>query len=137
MAGVTKDECIFCKIVEGKIPCYKVYEDKDFLAFLDIRPLNPGHTVLIPKKHVKWVNDYEPFCAYWETARKLSRVIQKALKPLVVSYVVYGLGVPHAHIHLIPRFENDAHPMGPNPEKTMELSEKEMREIAKKIANSL
>lgn len=129
--------CVFCKIAEGKIPCYKVYEDAKFLAFLDLRPLNKGHTVLIPKKHVQWVNDYEPFCAYWETARKLSRIIQKALKPILVSYIVYGLCVLHAHIHLVPKFENDAHPMGPNPEKTLKLSDKEMRQIAQKIKNSL
>jgi len=130
------DECIFCKIARGEIPCYKVYEDKDFLAFLDINPLNPGHTLLIPKKHVQWVNDYEPFCKYWETARKISKILKKAINPLLVSYMVYGLGIPHAHIHLIPKFENDEHPAGPNPEKTMKLSKEEMEAIAKKIRES-
>ena len=131
-----KMDCVFCKIIKGEVPCYKIYEDKNFLAFLDINPLNAGHTVLIPKKHVQWVNDYEPFCKYWETARKISRVIQKSLNPLVVSYVVYGLGIPHAHIHLIPKFENDEHPLGPNPEKTQKLSKDEMESIAKKIKES-
>jgi histidine triad (HIT) family protein len=126
-------DCIFCKIIRGEIPSYKVYEDDNFFGFLDIRPLNPGHVLLVPKQHVEWVNDYEPFCNYWETARKLSRAIQKALSPMVVSYVVYGLGVPHAHIHLIPKFPNDNHPAGPNPEKTMDLPEKEMEEIVGKI----
>lgn len=130
------DDCIFCKIVKGEIPCYKIYEDDNFFAFLDIRPLNPGHTLLIPKKHIQWVDDYEPFCKYWETARKLSRVIKKALNPIVVSYVVFGLGVPHAHIHLIPKFEGDNHPAGPNPEKTVNLSEEEMQKISEKIKNA-
>ena len=84
------NDCIFCKIVKGEIPSHKVYEDDNFLAFLDIHPLNPGHTLLIPKKHIEWVNDYEPFCEYWQTARKLSGTIQKALDPILVSYVVYG-----------------------------------------------
>jgi len=129
-------DCVFCKIVKGDIPAYKVYEDKNFLAFLDINSLNPGHTLLIPKEHVQWVNDYEPFCDYWETARKISKIIKKALNPLVVSYVVYGLGVPHAHIHLIPKFQNDEHPLGPNPEKIKKLPKEEMEKIAKKIRES-
>jgi histidine triad (HIT) family protein len=130
-------ECIFCKIIQGKIPCEKIYEDKNFFAFLDINPLNPGHTLLVPKKHVQWVDDYEPFCDYWKTARKLSKVIKKALNPLLVSYVVYGLGVSHAHIHLIPKFKNDEHPLGPDPTKIKKIEPEEMKKIAKKIANSL
>jgi histidine triad (HIT) family protein len=130
-------DCIFCKIIKGEIPCAKVYEDKNFFAFLDINPLNPGHTLLIPKKHVQFVNDYEPFGEYWETARKLSNAIKKALKPVLVSYVVYGRGVPHAHIHLIPKFKNDAHPLGPNPEKTMKLSDEELKKTAEKIRKAL
>ncbi len=130
------EDCIFCKIARGEIPSEKIWEDENFIAFLDIAPLNLGHTLLIPKKHVQWVDDYEPFCDYWKTARKLSKVIKKALNPLLVSYVVYGLGVPHAHIHLIPKFENDAHPSGPNPEKTMKLSSEKMKEVAEKIKKS-
>ncbi|MFH1474010.1 MAG: HIT family protein [Candidatus Aenigmatarchaeota archaeon] len=129
-------DCVFCKIVKGEIPCHRVYEDDEFFAFFDINPLNPGHTLLIPKKHVQWVNDYEPFCSYWQTARKVANVIQKVLDPLVVSYVVYGLGVPHAHIHLIPKFENDEHPLGPNPEKVQKIPEEEMKKIAEKIRKS-
>ena len=129
------ENCIFCKIVKGEIPSYKVYEDKNFFAFLDIHPLNPGHTLLIPKKHVQWVDDYEPFCDYWETARKLAKKIKKALNPIIISYVVYGLGVPHAHIHLIPKFEGDAHPQGPNPEKSMKISDSEMKKLAEKLKN--
>ncbi len=123
--------------MKGEIPCYKVYEDENFFAFLDINPLNPGHTLLVSKKHVQWVDDYEPFCDYWKTARKLSKVIKKAVNCVLVSYVVYGLGVPHAHIHLIPKFKNDAHPAGPDPTKVMKISPDEMKKIAAKIKNSL
>jgi histidine triad (HIT) family protein len=129
--------CIFCKIVKGEISAHKVYEDENFLAFLDIHPLNPGHTLLIPKKHYQWVNDYEPLGEYWETARKLSEIIKKALNPIVVSYVVYGLGVPHAHIHLIPKFDGDAHTLGPNPEKEYKTKDGEMEDIAEKIKSEL
>jgi len=130
-------DCIFCKIIRNEIPCHKIYEDGNFFAFLDVNPLNPGHTLLVPKKHVQWVNDYEPFGDYWETARKLSKSIKKALNPILVSYVVYGLGVPHAHIHLIPKFKNDDHPMGPNPEKTKKLPDAEMKKIAESIKKAL
>ncbi|MBU3969025.1 HIT family protein [Patescibacteria group bacterium] len=130
-------ECIFCKIIKGEIPCHKVYEDENFFAFLDINPLNPGHSLLVPKKHFEWVNDYEPFGEYWETARKLSWVIQKALDSVLVSYIVYGLGVPHAHIHLIPKFEGDQHSHGPNPEKIYKCKDGEMKEVAEKIKKEL
>ena len=126
-------DCIFCKIINGEIPSYKVYEDDNFFAFLDIAPLNPGHTLLVPKKHMEWVNDYEPFGEYWEKARFLAKKIQTAMDSILVSYVVYGLGVPHAHIHLIPKFENDEHPHGPNPEKQVKLSTEQMQEIVTKI----
>lgn len=131
------NDCIFCKISKGEIPSTKIYEDSDFFAFLDIEPLNIGHTLLIPKKHVKWVNDYEPFGTYWETARKLSTAIQKALNPIVVSYVVYGLGVAHAHIHLIPKFDGDQHPHGPDPSKKIKYKDGEKEEVAKKIISML
>jgi histidine triad (HIT) family protein len=132
-----KKDCIFCKIIKGEIPSHKVYEDKDFFAMLDINPLNPGHTLLVPKNHVQWVDDYEPFCEYWKTARKLSKAIQKAMNPLLVSYVVYGLGIPHAHIHLIPKFKNDAHPTGIDVNKIMKIPDEEMKKIASKIRKAL
>ena len=130
-------DCIFCKIIKGEIPSYKVYEDENFIAFLDIFPLNPGHTLLIPKKHIQWVNDYEPFGEYWEKARELSYKIKNAMDCKLVSYVVYGLGVPHAHIHLIPKFEGDAHPEGPNPEHKVKLTEEEFKSIAEKIKKEI
>jgi len=133
----TLEECIFCKIVTGEIPSNKVYEDENFVAFLDRNPLNPGHTLLIPKRHFVWVNDYEPFGEYWEVARKLSKKISLVLNPIVVSYVVYGLGVLHAHIHLIPKFEGDQHPKGPNPENTIAYKPGEAEEIVKKITSML
>ena len=130
-------DCVFCKIIKEEIPCDKIYEDKKFFAFLDINPLNPGHALLVPKEHFGWVNDYEPFGEYWETARKLSRVIQKALDSVLISYVVYGLGVPHAHIHLIPKFNGDQHPQGPNPEKIYKYKEGEIKDVAEKIRKEL
>ena len=65
------ENCIFCKIAEGKTPCYKIYEDKDFLAFLDIKPLRKGHALIIPKKHYRWVYDVPNFSEYFEVVKKV------------------------------------------------------------------
>lgn len=128
------DDCIFCKIIKGEIPCYKVYEDDLFLAFLDINPRNLGHTLLIPKNHFRWVDDVQPYDLYWENAKKLSMVIQKVTNCTTVSKVVIGLDVPHAHIHLIPRFnDSTASDFGLDIKK---YSTKEMTNIAKKISDS-
>ena len=66
------DDCIFCKIVKGEIPCFKVYEDENFLGFLDINPLNPGNSLLIPKEHYRWVIDVPKFGQYFEIAKKIA-----------------------------------------------------------------
>jgi histidine triad (HIT) family protein len=129
------DDCVFCKIIRGEIPCFKVYEDENFLAFLDINPLNPGHTVLIPKKHFTWVDDVEPYDEYWQVARKLSKAIQQALNPILVAKIVYGLGVSHAHIHLVPKFENDDHFGGIHPTNIKNISPAEMVTIAQRISS--
>lgn len=101
------DDCIFCKIVNKEIPCYKVYEDDLFIGFLDIFPRVVGHTLLIPKKHYRWVYDVPEFELYWAVALKLTSALQKALSPSFTTYVTHGLEVPHAHIHIMPRAEKD------------------------------
>ena len=131
------ENCIFCKIINKEIPCYQVYEDNLFLGFLDINPLNLGHTLLIPKNHYQWVDEVEPYNVYWQTARKLSQAIQIATNCLIVSKVVYGLGVNHAHIHLIPKYENDDHIGGIHPNNIKNLNSAEMTIIAKKISDSV
>ncbi|UCD20754.1 MAG: HIT family protein [archaeon] len=129
-------DCIFCKIVNGEIPCYKIYEDERFIAFLDVSPLSPGHTLLIPKKHVRCVEDYEPYGKYWETVRNLSKILQKVFKPETISYIVYGLGVEHAHIHLVPIYK-DIDPTKKLEKEVIKIPEKEMKEIAKKIRKEI
>lgn len=130
------ENCIFCKIIKGELPSYKVYEDDLFMAFLDINPLNLGHTLVIPKNHYQWVDEVEPYGTYWQIARKLSQAIQAATSCLVVAKVVYGLGVTHAHIHLIPKFENDDHIGGIHPNLIKQINSAEMTIIAKKISEA-
>lgn len=129
-----EESCIFCKIIAGKIPCYKVYEDDQFLAFLDISPKNKGHTLLIPKTHYRWVWDIQ------ESYAKALNTIAKKLKKVfntdrVISFII-GDEVPHAHIHLVPRFDGDRHGALIDLEKSIEVTPNEMKEIAEKILNA-
>lgn len=127
----TKNNCIFCKIVSGKLPCYKVYEDFDFLGFLDIFPLSKGNVLLIPKMHYRWVNDVPNFGAYWEAARKISLSIEKNLGATSISYFTYGEEVSHAHIRIIPRYsETDTYLTLHSPKQ---IPKEEMEKIANTI----
>lgn len=127
------ENCIFCKIVKGEIPAYKVYEDSNYIAFLDIMPSTKGHVLLIPKIHTQWVYDVPEFGTYWEIALKITKAVRKALKPAYISYQTWGLVVPHAHIHIKPYYEM-SEKVYPLQEK---ISKEEFEEIAKKIRASI
>jgi histidine triad (HIT) family protein len=102
-------DCIFCKIVAGVIPSYKIYEDDKVLAFLDINPVASGHTLLIPKKHFPTMADTpdELISYLYVRAKELMKKIKKAMNADYVVISVVGVDVPHFHIHLIPRNFND------------------------------
>lgn len=95
---------IFSKIVAGEIPCYKVAETEDYLAFLDIAPLKRGHTLCIPKTEVDHLFDLDTptYVGLMEFSQKVAKAIQKTLPTQRIGVVVAGFDVPHAHIHLIP-----------------------------------
>jgi histidine triad (HIT) family protein len=99
------ENCIFCKIVKGEIPSYKVYEDDNFLAFLDINPTSPGHTQVIPKKHRRWVWDVENVGEYFEVVRKIALAQRKAFDTDWILSKVVGDEVPHSHIWVFPNKE--------------------------------
>ena len=94
-------DCIFCKIVAGEIPCYKIYEDENYLAFLDIFPSTEGHTLVVPKKHVDWVWDYPNLGEYFEVVGKIARHHRDVVKEGVRENI-FGWNVLHAHIHIKP-----------------------------------
>ena len=95
---------IFTKIISGEIPCYKIIEDKNFLAFLDINPNAKGHTLCIPKKEVDKITDLdeESYLGLMAFSRKVAKAIEAAVDCKRVGITVIGLEVPHVHVHLIP-----------------------------------
>lgn len=95
---------IFTKIISGEIPCYKIIEDENFLAFLDINPNAKGHTLCIPKKEVDKITDLdeESYLGLMAFSRKVAKAIEAAVDCKRVGITVIGLEVPHVHVHLIP-----------------------------------
>ena len=127
---------IFTKIIKGKIPCYKVFEDENHLAFLDIAPLTKGHTLVIPKKAIDYIFDInsEEYKNLWILAKKVARGMDIALEVERISIMVVGLEVPHAHIHLIPI--NKMEDINFQRER-ITFSKSEMEEIAGVISSSI
>jgi histidine triad (HIT) family protein len=108
------DDCLFCKIVRGELPSYKLYEDDKTIAFLDIFPVNAGHTLVVPKKHSTNIFDIasEDWLAVCEVVRKLSIAIEKGTAADGVNIAMNnrehaGQQVHHPHVHIIPRFKGD------------------------------
>ncbi|MFH1833331.1 MAG: HIT domain-containing protein [Candidatus Levyibacteriota bacterium] len=97
--------CVFCKIVKSELPSYKVYEDKDFLAFLDINPFGVGHTLVIPKKHYEWVWEVENYSEYFQKVKEIALLLKEKLGADWIQMGVIGIDVPHAHVHLTPHYK--------------------------------
>ena len=128
--------CIFCKIIAGEIPSYKVYEDGRVLAFLDINPVNPGHTLVVPKKHVANIEetDEETLCQVMKIVKKVGQSLKKNLgapgyNVLENNDPVAGQVVPHLHFHVTPRLENDGLDLWPQ----KQYKENEAEEVLNKI----
>ena len=127
---------IFSKIIAGEIPCYKVKENENYLALLDVFPLVKGHVLIIPKKEVDYIFDLDEntYSSLWSFAKEVSTAIKKAFPCNRIGVAVIGLEVPHAHIHLVPinnmqdiNFSN----------KKLALSKSEFVEVAEKIKSFL
>ena len=120
---------IFSKIIAGEIPSYKVAENEDFYAFLDINPVNWGHTLVVPKKETDYIFDLsdEDLSAMTLFAKRVAKAIKEAMPCHKVGMAVIGLEVPHAHIHLVPmKSEGDmdfSHKISdPDPEKMKQIA---------------
>ena len=119
---MTTSDCVFCKIVAKEIPAKVVYEDADFLAFLDIHPQSPGHVQVIPKQHYRWVWDVPNAGAYFEVARKVAQAQRKAFNTDFILSRIVGDEVPHAHIWVFPndKVQGDKKDFDANQKKIVE-----------------
>ncbi|MBI5539636.1 MAG: HIT family protein [Bacteroidia bacterium] len=126
---------IFSKIVAGEIPCFKIAETEEFLAFLDVSPLAKGHTLVIPKKEIDYIFNIEDNTLSELTlfAKKVAKAIEKTIPCKRIGIAVIGLEVPHAHIHLIPI--NNVSDIDFSRPK-LSFAKEEMTEIAEKIRSN-
>lgn len=134
------DDCIFCKIIAGEIPSHKIYEDDDTYAFLDINPVNPGHTLVIPKTHSRNLHDIEEqdWLAVMKTARVLSSKIKEGVGADGINIEMNnerpaGQVVFHSHVHIVPRIDDDGFRHWPG----TPYKDGGAEEVADKIKNAL
>ncbi|HEV7349019.1 HIT family protein [Telluribacter sp.] len=122
---------IFSKIIAGEIPCHKIAETDDFLAFLDVFPVAPGHTLVIPKKEVDYIFDLdeELYVGLMRFARQLAPALEQAVPCRRIGVSVIGLEVPHTHVHLIPLNSMD----DMNFNKKLKMSPEELAQTAERI----
>ena len=127
---------IFSKIISGDIPAYKVLENENFLAFLDIFPLAKGHVLVIPKKKTDYLFDIasDEYLELWRFAQKVAKAMDKVIDCKRIGVAVIGLEVPHAHIHLVPL--NDVSDINFERPK-LSFSEEEMNEVAQNIRKAI
>ncbi len=125
--------CLFCKVVAGAWPAEKVWENEKLLAFLDSRPVHPGHTLIIPKVHIDSIFEIQDplYVDLFEAAKLLAESVRKAGGTPRVGFAVEGFGVPHAHLHIVP-LQHGAE-LVPNRSVLPETSRAELQRVAQKI----
>lgn len=126
---------IFTRIINGEIPCYKIAEDENYFAFLDISPLAKGHTLVVPKQEIDYIFDLEDdaLAGLNLFAKRIAKAIDKTIPCKRVGIAVIGLEVPHAHLHLIPLHNDAINFSSPK----LHLSKEELQEIADKISGAM
>ena len=120
---------IFSRIVAGEIPCYKIAENADYLAFLDVFPLKKGHALVIPKKETDYIFDLDDkeYLELMSFSKRVAEAITKSIECKRISLHVVGLEVPHAHVHLVPIYTvNDCN----FSQEKLKLTKEEFEEIA-------
>lgn len=126
---------IFTKIVNGEIPCYKIAEDENYLAFLDVNPNAKGHTLCIPKQEINKIFDMEEehYLGLMKFSRKVAKAVEKTVPCKRIGVAVVGLEVPHVHVHLIPLHDMDDMRF----QRKVSLTKEEFEALAKAIQSNL
>jgi histidine triad (HIT) family protein len=126
---------IFTKIINGEIPCYKIAEDENYLAFLDVNPNAKGHTLCIPKQEIDKIFDMEEelYLGLMKFSRKVAKALEKTVPCKRIGLAVVGLEVPHAHVHLIPLHDMDDMRF----QRKTPLTKEEFEKLAKAIQSNL
>lgn len=126
---------IFTKIVNGEIPCYKIAEDENYLAFLDVNPNAKGHTLCIPKEEINKIFDMEEehYLGLMKFSRKIAKALEKTVECKRIGVAVVGLEVPHTHVHLIPLQDMDDMCF----QRKVSLTKEEFEALAESIQNNL
>ncbi len=126
---------IFTKIVNGEIPCYKVAEDENYLAFLDVNPNAKGHTLCVPKQEIDKIFDMEEeqYVGLMRFSRKIAKAVEKSVPCKRIGVAVIGLEVPHTHVHLIPLHDMEDMRF----QRKESLSKEEFEDLAKRIQSNL
>lgn len=126
---------IFAKIVNGEIPCYKIAEDENYLAFLDVNPNATGHTLCIPKQEINKIFDMEEdlYLGLMKFSRKVAKAVEKTVECKRIGVAVVGLEVPHVHVHLIPLHDMDDMRF----QRKVSLTKEEFEELTKAIQSNL
>ena len=132
-------QCIFCKIANHEAPASIVYEDGEFMAFLDIKPANPGHVIVVPKKHYQFIPQMpdDEIARYFVLVKKLISAVHQATSATRVQLIQIGVDVPHVHMHIIPRFENDGQDTLTSPYAPRELKKEQFEELRKRILGKM
>ncbi len=127
---------IFTRIINGEIPCYRIAEDDRFIAFLDVRPLKPGHTLVVPKNEVDYIFDLDEatLAGMMLFAQKVAKAMKEVIECKRIGVAVIGLEVPHAHIHLVP-LTRETDLLFTNPR--LSLSPEEYESMAKSISDHI
>lgn len=116
-----ENNCIFCKIIKGEIPCIKVYEDEHFIAILDIHPMGPGHTQVIPKTHYRFVWDVPNAGEFFEITKKIALAQKKAFNTDIIRSQIYGEEIHHAHIWIWTDIQGDINNLKENAQKIISM----------------
>ena len=126
---------IFTKIIEGEIPCYKIAEDDQFIAFLDVNPNAEGHTLCVPKQEINKIFDMEEdhYLALMKFSRTIAKALEKSVECKRIGMSIIGLEVPHVHVHLIPLTEMDDVRF----QRKVNLSKEAFEDLANRIKSNL